>query len=212
MQILGNFHRGANHLHKWKVAALAIMAASAAVWFAQTASPAQRAGSSPPNSPGEYSPAHKSVFEAIRHFVGYRATPTQPIAFVHRIHVETAELTCIDCHISAERGPQASIPDIRTCWTCHAEIIPDNPEIQKMKAYQESGHDIPWQRVWGWPEEAHVRFNHAPHIRAEVDCATCHGDVATMTVATRPFEQTMGFCLDCHEKQNVSNDCVICHY
>ena len=36
--------------------------------------------------------------------------------------------------------------------------------------------EIPWQRVYGFTREAHVRFNHAPHIRASVDCSTCHGD------------------------------------
>ena len=198
-------------MHRWKIAAVTFIAASAAVWFAQTASP-QREGGSDFETTAVYSPEHKSIVEAVRHFIGYRSNPTQPIAFVHRVHAEVAELDCVDCHITAGQGPQASIPDIRACWTCHNETIPDHPEIRKMKVYQENGQDIPWQRVWGWPEEAHVRFNHAPHIRAEVDCASCHGDVAKMTVATRPFEPTMGFCMDCHQQKGVSNDCLTCHY
>jgi len=32
--------------------------------------------------------------------------------------------------------------------------------------------------VFDYTPEAHVRFNHAPHIRAKVDCATCHGPIA----------------------------------
>lgn len=194
-------------MQNWKIAAVVVVAASAAVLLAQV----QRQG--PGSSVDQvYSPAHRSASEAIRHFFGIRSEAAQPIAFVHRVHAEVAELNCEDCHTTAARGPQASIPDIRTCWTCHAEILPDHPEIKKLKAYRESGQDIPWQRVWGWPEEAHVRFNHEPHIRADVECAACHGDVAQMTIATRVLEHTMGFCLDCHKQRSVSNDCVTCHY
>ena len=198
-------------MHNWKIAAVAILAASAAVWFAQAGNSVQSQGEGS-STDAIYSPAHPSMSDAVRHFFGIRSKAVQPIAFVHRVHVEVAELDCLDCHITAGRGPQASIPDIRTCWTCHEMILPDHPEIKKLRAYHESGQDIPWQRVWGWPEEAHVRFNHAPHIRAEVECATCHGDVAQMTVATRTLDHTMGFCLDCHKQRDVSNDCVICHY
>ena len=56
--------------------------------------------------------------------------------------------------------------------------LAEHPEIRKMKDYYDKGQDIPWQRVWGWVEESHVRFNHAPHIREGIDCTTCHGDVS----------------------------------
>ena len=47
---------------------------------------------------------------------------------------------------------------------------------------------------------------------AKVDCATCHGDVAKGTVATRNVDHTMGFCVDCHRSKQASNDCLTCHY
>jgi hypothetical protein len=167
---------------------------------------------SQPTPAAQFSPEHKTVSDAVRHFLSVRTEPEQPIAFVHKVHVETVELECTDCHLSVARGPQASIPDIRTCWSCHSTTLVDHPEIKKMKEYHDKGQDIPWRRVWGWVEEAHVRFNHAPHIRAEVECATCHGDVSQMTVATRPFEHTMGFCVSCHEQKQASIDCTTCHY
>jgi hypothetical protein len=159
-----------------------------------------------------FSPAHSSIPQAMSHFFGLRREPRQPIAFVHQVHVEEVQLTCSDCHITAERGPQASIPDIRTCWGCHVNTLTDHPEIKKLKDYYDKGQDIPWQRVWGWVEEAHVRFNHAPHIRKEIDCATCHGDVSKMTVATRAFGHTMGFCVSCHQQNNAPDDCLTCHF
>ena len=72
--------------------------------------------------------------------------------------------------------------------------------------------DIPWQRVYGWLEESHVRFNHAPHIREGVDCSTCHGDVRQMTVATRAVDHTMEFCVTCHREKKAPDDCLTCHY
>ena len=55
-------------------------------------------------------------------------------------------------------------------------------------------------------------FNHAPHIRAGVECATCHGDVARQTVAGRNVDLTMGFCVKCHKTRHASNDCLTCHF
>jgi hypothetical protein len=159
-----------------------------------------------------FSPAHSSLGQAVSHFLGYQPDAKQPIAFPHNIHVSEVQLACVDCHISVERGPMASIPDIRTCWNCHATPLTESPEIDKMKTYYDKGQDIPWQRVWGFLEESHVRFNHAPHVRGSIDCSTCHGDVAQMTVATRAVEHTMEFCVSCHRANKAPDDCVTCHY
>ena len=96
---------------------------------------------------------------------------------------------------------------------CHAAIATDRPLIQKITHdYSDKGIDIPWQRVYGFPSTAHVRFNHAPHLRAQVACATCHGPIAQQTVAQRNVNHTMGFCIDCHREKQASNDCLTCHY
>jgi hypothetical protein len=95
---------------------------------------------------------------------------------------------------------------------CHLGIAEDKERIIKITTeYYEKGLDLPWQRVYGWNDEAHVRFNHAPHIRSGVNCATCHGDLSKMTVAERAVEHTMGFCVDCHTEKKASTDCLTCH-
>ena len=93
-------------------------------------------------------------------------------------------------------GPDARIPSVNFCMTCHQVIATDKPEIKKLAAYRARGEDIPWQRVYGFEPSAHVKFNHAPHIRAGVDCATCHGDMTKATVAERKVNHTMGFCIE----------------
>ena len=76
------------------------------------------------------------------------------------------------------KGPVAGIPGVRTCMICHQAIATDRPLIKQVAALDEKGIDLPWRRVYGYPRESHVRFNHAPHIRANVECSTCHGDIA----------------------------------
>jgi hypothetical protein len=203
-------------MRKWMITLL-IAAASAGVGWGlfsdggylrgQSNTAAQRAQTSP-----IFTTAHSSVFEAIRHFFDIRTEPQQPVAYTHKAHLDRA-ITCDTCHTGiASGGPQARIPDIRDCMECHEFVAMDNPVVQQVTAMWERGEDIPWQRVYGFTDEDHVRFDHGSHIRAEVQCSTCHGDVAQMTVAERVVEHTMGFCVNCHRQNNASNDCLTCHY
>src|SRR5262249_4542539 len=129
-----------------------------------------------------FSPAHKSVAEAARHFFGIRQEPVQPIPFPHKTHIAN-KVSCDFCHRGVAKGAVAGLPSLATCMICHENIAEDRDLIIKITAIYEKGNDLPWQRVYGWTDEAHVRFNHAPHIRAEVSCETCHGDLSKMTVA-----------------------------
>jgi len=48
---------------------------------------------------------------------------------------------------------------------CHSQIAIDRPLIKLVTDYSDKGIEIPWQRVYGFTRESHVRFNHAPHVR-----------------------------------------------
>jgi hypothetical protein len=158
-----------------------------------------------------FTPAHRTTGEAFSHFFNTHPTPTQPIAFPHKTHI-AKQAVCTDCHESVEKGPIAGIPSVKTCMICHSQIATDRPLIKEVAAYSEKGVEIPWKRVYGFPHESHVRFNHAPHIRASVDCKTCHGDLANQTVAERSVDHSMGFCVNCHREKKAPNDCLTCHY
>jgi hypothetical protein len=158
-----------------------------------------------------FTPAHRTTGEAARDFFAIRPAVVQPIPFPHKTHIDK-KAVCADCHESADKGPIAGIPSVKTCMICHSQIATDRPLIKQVTGYSEKGIEIPWQRVYGFTREAHVRFNHAPHIRASVDCATCHGDLAKQTVAERVVNHSMGFCVNCHKAKNASNDCLTCHF
>ena len=165
----------------------------------------------PAAHPSEFTLAHGNAIEAAAHFFNRHPAAVQPIPFPHKTHIAKQAL-CTDCHESVEKGPIAGIPSVKTCMICHSQIATDKPLIKQVASYADKGIEIPWRRVYGFTHEAHVRFQHAPHIRASIDCAACHGDVANQMVAERVVDHNMGFCVTCHRQKNASNECWTCHY
>ena len=135
----------------------------------------------------------------------------QPIAYSHKLHIGLG-LQCIDCHISADTGAAATIPSVRKCMLCHAKIATTKPEIQKLAAYFNAKREVPWNRVYGFDPESLVKFQHGPHYRAKIGCATCHGDMTQATTADRLVRHNMGTCLSCHRQKKAPEDCATCHY
>jgi hypothetical protein len=135
----------------------------------------------------------------------------QPIAYSHKQHAALG-LQCLDCHSSADYGAAATLPSVRKCMLCHAKIAAGKPEIRKLAGYAGNRREVPWQRVYGFSPEALVKFRHAPHFRAKIDCATCHGDMTLATTAEPLVKHNMGTCVSCHRAYKASEDCAACHY
>ena len=166
----------------------------------------------PGQSTAVFTPARPTLAGAVYDFFAVTRDPEQPLEFPHDIHAGKG-IACTDyCHEAVSTGPEAGLPSVRTCLICHSTIATERPRIRELTAMSERGEDFVWQRVYGYPHTAHVRFNHAPHIRAEVQCSTCHGDIAAGTVAQRNVDLTMGFCVNCHNERKASIDCLACHF
>lgn len=166
----------------------------------------------PGQSEGVFTTANPTLGVAFRDFLGRRPEPVQPIEFPHNIHVGK-QIACTEyCHEAVTMGPRAGLPSVNTCMICHAAIATEAPRIQQITKLQAEGRDLAWQRVFDYPEEAHVKFNHAPHIRAEVGCETCHGNIGEQTVARRNVNLTMGTCVNCHNERKAPTDCLTCHF
>lgn len=159
----------------------------------------------------------------------------QPIAFPHNVHVQTYKMDCQYCHSDARRSEYAGLPSVERCMGCHKIAGADLPEVKKLADFAAQQQPIPWARVYKVPEFTY--FPHKAHIRAEVQCQTCHGAVETMTTVgattgpslvndmlnlmglrPAPPPLTMGWCVDCHRAQNATRgtqaplDCVTCHH
>ena len=136
----------------------------------------------------------------------------QPIAFNHRLHVEELGSDCTDCHLYAQSGVRATIPNIELCGDCHEEAQTESAEEARLVEYIQAAEPVPWQKIYSVPD--HVYFSHRRHtMLGEIACETCHGEMRNLeTPMTRPAVAVdMDFCMDCHYATDTSNDCLLCH-
>lgn len=136
-------------------------------------------------------------------------SPLQPIAFSHRLHAGENGIDCLYCHRHALTSSVAGIPDLDLCRSCHLYIAREAPEVKKLMGYWERKEPVPWLRLHSVPD--HVYFPHRMHLRAGIDCARCHGEVASMERMRRVSSLKMGWCLGCHREHRASIDCWTCH-
>lgn len=145
-------------------------------------------------------------------FYGSPATrigPAQPIAFSHRLHAGHKAIHCYYCHPYAERSIHPGLPPVGKCLHCHKYIIANHPEILKEHNYYNTSTPTPWRKVYDLAE--HVVFNHQRHIKKEIACETCHGNVQQMD-RLKGSRFKMGFCVQCHRKNKANVDCwLACH-
>ncbi len=142
--------------------------------------------------------------------------PTQPIAYSHKIHAGDNAIDCQYCHSGAEKSKTAGIPSVNVCMNCHRGISqgPTTGKEEIAKIYEAAGWDpekaaytkpekpIQWVKVHNLPD--FVFFSHQQHVKVgKQECATCHGDLKTMTTAQQVQPLTMAWCIDCHNKTEV---------
>ncbi len=138
-----------------------------------------------------------------------KAPEPQPIPFSHKVHA-AAGLKCAFCHPIEEPGFSAGLPAESKCMVCHTAVKSDSPDILKLAKAAKAGETIPWVRIYRVPD--YVWFSHALHaVDAEIECAACHGPVATREVLVQEKPTSMEFCMDCHAAQKASNGCEVCH-
>ncbi len=135
--------------------------------------------------------------------------PPDDVAFDHTIHAGTYGIPCLDCHVYADKSPVAGLPSGRKCMGCHKFVAKDKPTVQKLAARVAAGQSLRWTRVFTLPD--FIYFSHRMHVRAEVACAACHGDIAAKKTITQDEPFTMGRCLACHEERGATRECLSCH-
>jgi hypothetical protein len=133
---------------------------------------------------------------------------TQPIPYSHKTHLAKG-LQCKDCHVNPEPGEQMTFPATAKCMACHLTIARDKPTIQKLAELSKAG-EIPWARVY--TVRAGTYWNHRSHLEANLTCAECHGDVASLDVMTKLTNVTsMEGCISCHREKKAGTGCEFCH-
>lgn len=131
------------------------------------------------------------------------------VPFDHTIHAGKYGMPCLSCHVYADKTAVAGLPSGRKCMGCHKFVAKDTAGVQTLAARFDAGESLQWERVFYLPD--YIYFSHRMHVRAQVSCSECHGDVAAMKKVTQDRPFTMGRCLTCHEQRNATRDCVGCH-
>lgn len=147
-------------------------------------------------------------------FLFYRTPGTeigvaQPIPFSHRVHVGVKSIQCEFCHPYVAQSLEPGLPPVEKCLYCHKHIIAKHPEILKEHHYYDTRTPTPWKKANVLAE--HVVFNHQRHIRKEVACRECHGEVENMDRIRGKYFY-MQFCIECHRERKANLDCWLsCH-
>jgi hypothetical protein len=138
-----------------------------------------------------------------------RIGPEQPIPFSHRVHAGVKAIPCEFCHPYVGRSTFPGIPPVEKCLYCHKYIIANFPWIQKEHHYYNTNTPTPWKKTVYVPE--FVFFRHIRHIKRDIKCQHCHGEIQTMDrIPAKKFQ--MGFCVDCHKQNKAQLGCwLACH-
>jgi menaquinone reductase, multiheme cytochrome c subunit len=143
--------------------------------------------------------------------LGFTSKIEQPIPFNHKKHISQG-LECDTCHPYYKTQNFAGLPDLAICLECHKEPITKSPEEEKIRQYEKKGEQIPWKRLYWEPD--HVFYSHRRHVvLGKLPCQTCHDAIGqTERPPSKPWvKMSMGWCMDCHAKMKVTNDCLACH-
>jgi hypothetical protein len=133
----------------------------------------------------------------------------QPIPFSHKLHVGM-NLPCSTCHVNRDLSNDMSLPPAATCMSCHAVVDKDQADIKKLAEFAASRQAIPWARVY--PLTPGIHYSHEPHLRAGVQCTTCHGPIPDEPALSEVTALTsMATCISCHQARQAKTECVTCH-
>ena len=147
----------------------------------------------------------------------------QPFDFNHQVHLEQVDNGCESCHFFREDGTFAGVPQLAQCTECHSEVLGESKdEAVFVEQYVYQNREVPWLVYSRQPDC--VFFPHAAHIYgAELECATCHGDIGTSeSLKTYEVNRITGYSRDIWGR-NISgikhhtwdrmkmDDCAECH-
>lgn len=123
-------------------------------------------------------------------------TQKQDVQFSHKIHSGKFQMKCLFCHYSAANSTHSNIPTTYDCIVCHIALKNEKPSLKPVIDSYYNKTALAWKRINQLPD--HTHFDHSKHLKAEIDCSTCHGKVEEMDSIYVVNNFTMKWCVDCH--------------
>ena len=136
----------------------------------------------------------------------------QPIMFNHKRHQEK-DVSCYDCHQFYKKYAVAGIPGTELCYSCHKsdKDLQEKEEKRKLHEFFTNKIEIEWNRI-NTPLPDDIVFSHKRHVVKDIECAECHGKLEELVDTKRLVHDfTMDGCVECHQQEQASVDCLICH-
>ncbi len=132
--------------------------------------------------------------------------------FPHQPHVDEG-MDCDACHPGALEGVYAGLPGTtKGCMLCHKDIDKGKPRDKTVAAFVVEGRP-----AWASKKEDYsgssgdVKFSHAAHADADVECSQCHPAEAGESGSEVRISGGKPECLACHDKTAKAGDCSVCH-
>jgi hypothetical protein len=139
-----------------------------------------------------------------------------PLIFSHGKHLARGA-QCATCHPDAATSRSAVdnlIPTEAECRACHPidradpdRAVPGAPTARCRDCHAGWTPGAPVERVYLTPPP--LKFSHAAHGKAA--CASCHGDLTKVDLATARQLPSMASCLACHRDGASERRCADCH-
>jgi len=134
--------------------------------------------------------------------------PRGDLIFSHVLHLTDAGMTCKDCHEAAEESMVPTdrlLPTMDDCSACH-DVTDPNSCVMCHRTPQDV---VPVPYI---VPNYHF-FNHEEHLRADLNCGTCHtaAETSTQVTETAMLLPKMTDCINCHRKAGQTLDCGACH-
>jgi len=129
------------------------------------------------------------------------------LIFSHKYHVEDEELECLDCHenvIESITGVDNLLPSKEVCADCH-----DVEEEDQNCADCHTNPDDPKGSALVVNDD--INFSHKKHYDEGKECEDCHEGIAEKETVLPYLIPDMVACMDCHETDNPSSQCMTCH-
>ena len=147
----------------------------------------------------------------------------------HQLHLNTAGVTCIDCHTGAPSSTEAAdsnLPAAGVCLNCHDGEMTKKVDTSFLEGKRAA------ERTYRFSHEFHSQMgNMAPIIAAAIDdrkylgkvgdtrrhlntenaCAACHRGLGETDMATAANLPQMSDCLVCHNRIDNPFSCETCH-
>jgi len=129
------------------------------------------------------------------------------IRFSHEFHLEEQELECDVCHESVFESThvfQSNLPEKDVCSDCHdGDTAPEDCSFCHSSA--ENPAALPVKII---PQ---LIFSHKFHLDQDIDCESCHTDIAETNLTLKSKAIEMPLCMTCHAEPKTNKDCFTCH-